>query len=255
MNKITLLIIILFAGLSYAQITAPNSYTSNYRFRLWSQGANPSADSLNANWTLADTKIKLAYDSAQAKVSLTGTQALYNKTLASPFIQNPIILDNLYFFGTPSYAILNTNFSASLLKISFDGGANYDTLATLSDVRNGAGAYAPLAGASFTGDVSMAADIRQPRNSITVTTTSINVSDKTFCALTASSAQNLQTINGGSDGKIIYLENSGSYTITIEDAVNNIECAGNCILGQFDTITFIYNAAEAQWVELSRSNN
>lgn len=40
----------------YAQ-TAPNGYTPNFRFRMWAQGANPSADSLNANWKDIDHQI------------------------------------------------------------------------------------------------------------------------------------------------------------------------------------------------------
>lgn len=37
--------------------TVPNGYTPNFRFRMWSQGANPSADSLNANWKDVDHQI------------------------------------------------------------------------------------------------------------------------------------------------------------------------------------------------------
>lgn len=76
MKQLILILTIFLIGEVFAQPTSPSGYTTNYRFRLWTQGANPSADSLNANWTLADTKIKLAYDSAQVKVNTYGNQTI-----------------------------------------------------------------------------------------------------------------------------------------------------------------------------------
>lgn len=56
-NRITILLaLILVVGKINAQ-TAPNGYTPNFRFRMWAQGANPSADSLNANWKDIDHQI------------------------------------------------------------------------------------------------------------------------------------------------------------------------------------------------------
>ena len=56
MKRAFLLSLFVSAGL-WAQ-TAPSAYTTNYRIRQWASGANPSSDSLNANWTLIDTKIR-----------------------------------------------------------------------------------------------------------------------------------------------------------------------------------------------------
>src|SRR3990167_5323383 len=56
MKRVFLLSLFVSAGL-WAQ-TAPSAYTTNYRIRQWASGANPSSDSLNANWTLIDTKIR-----------------------------------------------------------------------------------------------------------------------------------------------------------------------------------------------------
>lgn len=67
--KNLILILILFSVELFAQVTAPSAYTTNYGFRKWVQGANPSSDSINANWDELDASIKLAYDSAQAKGS------------------------------------------------------------------------------------------------------------------------------------------------------------------------------------------
>ncbi len=41
-----------------AQYSTPSGYTSNFRLRLYSNGANPGADSLNANLTNIDTELK-----------------------------------------------------------------------------------------------------------------------------------------------------------------------------------------------------
>lgn len=63
MKKIILFVLLGLVS-CIAQVSPPSGYTTNYRLRLYSQGANPSADSINANWIQVDTKIKLAYDSA-----------------------------------------------------------------------------------------------------------------------------------------------------------------------------------------------
>ena len=64
-EKIMKIIIVLFL---LTQIvlgqSAPSGYTTNYNLRLYSQGSNPGADSLNQNCIDADNSIKAAYDSA-----------------------------------------------------------------------------------------------------------------------------------------------------------------------------------------------
>ncbi len=39
----------------FAQVTPPSGYTQHYKLRMWSQGARPSADSLNQNWKDIDS--------------------------------------------------------------------------------------------------------------------------------------------------------------------------------------------------------
>lgn len=68
MKKI-FLIISLVSFLGYGQWAKPSGYTTNYGYRLYSQGAKPGNDSLNQNWIDIDTTIKVVYDSAQAKVN------------------------------------------------------------------------------------------------------------------------------------------------------------------------------------------
>lgn len=83
-----LFLFLLFGVTVMAQVTPPSGYTPNYGLRMWSQGANPSADSLNANWMLIDNKIKLAYDSANTSTLKTyGNYNIYgNRTYKSGYI-------------------------------------------------------------------------------------------------------------------------------------------------------------------------
>lgn len=247
-----LLLFLLITGSVIAQTTAPSGYTSNYRFRLWNQGANPSADSLNANWTLADTKIKLAYDSAQTKVNLYSNQSIYgNKSFyGNTFFNNDSYVATGYgIFFNDEDGYLSAAGSGVYLTYTNTGGT--DTLATLADIRGGA-----ITGATFTDDVSLGADVRYPANSVSLLSTSIDATNKTFIQIYSDADRNLQTINGGSDGKIIHIESIDiSWTITVKDAVGNIFSNGDFAMGLYDTITLIYDASNASWVELSRSNN
>ncbi|MBV1952540.1 MAG: hypothetical protein KUG64_10165, partial [Cycloclasticus sp.] len=72
------------------------------------------------------------------------------------------------------------------------------------------------------------------------------------------SADTLSTINGGYDGmRIILQSESNARDITI-DTAGNIELAGSVsfvLTRVSDTIELIYNAEDAQWHELSRSDN
>ena len=56
-------------GLSQA---VPSGWTPNYRMRKYAQGANPGADSLNANWTQADSSIRYPGYTIQDSIRSTG---------------------------------------------------------------------------------------------------------------------------------------------------------------------------------------
>lgn len=260
MKQLILILTIFLIGEVFAQPTSPSGYTTNYRFRLWTQGANPSADSLNANWTLADTKIKLAYDSASVKMNTYGNQ---NSRGLKTFTGGGIALGGgrLFFNNntvtTPLF-IGELCPTTSRYYLTYTSPTGTDTLATLANIRSGAGGYATLAGSAFTGDVSMSADIRFPAESVTWDGSGvISASDITYLSLSpvAASSEDLETINGGSDGKVIYLLNTSTYTLTVKDGIDNINCAGDFVMGQYDTMTLIYNSVASKWLELSRSNN
>jgi hypothetical protein len=70
-------------------------------------------------------------------------------------------------------------------------------------------------------------------------------------------ADDLATINGGKDGKLITLrvKDSGD-TITVKDGTGNLQLAGDFAMdNRHDTIQLIYDATLTAWLELSRSNN
>lgn len=259
MKQLILILTIFLIGEVFAQPTSPSGYTTNYRFRLWTQGANPSADSLNANWTLADTKIKLAYDSASVKMNTYGNQ---NSRGLKTFTGGGIALGGgrLFFNNntvtTPLF-IGELCPTTSRYYLTYTSPTGTDTLATLANIRSGAGGYAMLTGATFTGDVSVGQDLRTPYDSVQVASTSISADNKSFLHLyTPAAPQYLETINGGSDGKILYITNTdATYSITVKDNAGNINTAGDFVMSQYDTMTLIYNSVASKWLELSRSNN
>jgi hypothetical protein len=57
MVKKLILVFVLFYAIGFSQTTPPSGYTPHYKFRMWSQGARPSADSLNQNWKDIDSVI------------------------------------------------------------------------------------------------------------------------------------------------------------------------------------------------------
>ena len=188
MKKLILFLAIFLVGEVFAQVTAPSGYTPNYRFRKYTQGANPSADSLNANWTLADTKIKLAYDSAQVKVNTYATQ-------------------------------------------------------TITGAK------------TFSNDLTTSDEFIHTRENVQVTTTSFSVSGVTFVYLQPDAPYTVVTINGYTNGKIVYLINSGTDAVTLDDAAGNLQIGGDFIMGRYDAICLIYDSNSTYWIEIGRSNN
>ena len=69
MKKCIFFIFFLLSFVLYAQ-TAPSSYTTHYHYRKWSAGANPSADSLNAQWDDLDANLWGVADSTRSLYTL-----------------------------------------------------------------------------------------------------------------------------------------------------------------------------------------
>jgi hypothetical protein len=60
-------------------------------------------------------------------------------------------------------------------------------------------------------------------------------------------------IAAGNDGQKITIVGWG-YALTLDDGTG-LDLAGQCILGDDDTITLVYVSSAALWIEISRSNN
>jgi len=265
MKKIilTLVLVLTLAPLLAIELFAqdpPSGYTTNYSIRKWSQGAVPTADSLNANWDLIDTKIKLAYDSSQAKLSLWTNQTVYGtKTIGGTLS-----------LGSAGKLTLGTTAPASNGQIGYTGSyvryyhssGTIDTVATLDDIRTGAGDYVTtnttqtITGAkTFDQTTITSSDFQHIAETITLAASSFSASGITTGAISSSIPYSVTTISGGVNGKIFYLYNSGSNAITLEDGTGNLQLGGNYVMGQYDAITLIYDYANSQWIELARSNN
>lgn len=71
------ILFLLIASFIYAQTSPPSGYTTHYKLRMWSQGARPSADSLNQNWKDLDSVI---YKVSQS-VTIDTTQIAYKNKI------------------------------------------------------------------------------------------------------------------------------------------------------------------------------
>lgn len=70
-------------------------------------------------------------------------------------------------------------------------------------------------------------------------------------------SDDLDTINGGSDGVVLTIraENSGR-TVNVRNGVGNIQANGTMVLDHvYDTLTLVYDAELSIWLEIARSNN
>lgn len=102
------------------------------------------------------------------------------------------------------------------------------------------------------------ATLRSGKTTLTIASGEITAT-RSFHLLTGEggAADDLVTINGGSDGQILVLRaSSDSVTITVKDT-GNIATAGSDVTldNEKDTVTLMYDSALTKWLELARSNN
>lgn len=198
------------------------TYTTNYRFRKWAQGANPTADSLNANWTDIDTQIKVRADSIT--VHRTGLNTLMDSVNAHRTA-----------LGTGSNMDLSTTQTAAGAK-------------TFSTSINSTGSLISTGNTRFKADT-----VAYANGSTTI---NLSGSSGTFITLTASASDtDVDNISNGSDGRFVIITLMSAYTLTFKDGVDNLVLAGDFAMGQYDTLTLIYDSTNSKWIELGRSNN
>lgn len=141
-------IIAIIAVFIYAQ-DVPSSYTTHYRFRLWSEGSNPSADSLNQNWEDIDSVIyavsnpdmaHVVYDNSTSTISAIKTygsgggiifNSSGNNALNVPFFSNLNSVSTI-----PGELARNTSGDIRLFFGNSIGTGNWDTVAWKSDIDN-----------------------------------------------------------------------------------------------------------------------
>lgn len=217
-----ILFLIVFCVVDLLAQSTP-TYTSNYRFRKWAQGANPTADSLNANWTDIDTQVKVRQDSVTAH--RTGLNTLMD--------------------------------SVNAHRTALGTGSNMD----LSTTQTAAGAKTFSGTVKTTGTLWIDGYMRIKADTVAYNTASGGVLDLgdigagTFTTITPNGIDDIDQVSGGSDGKIQILTNTTSYALTFKDETNNLALAGDFAMGQYDVLTLIYNSTVSKWQEISRSNN
>lgn len=199
------------------------TYTPNYRFRKWTQGATPTADSINANWTGIDSEIKKRQDTIDTNVGK------YWKD--NTWTGNNTFSDTVTFSGT----IINSGSSTWVTTNSSQ---------TISGQK------------TFTGNAVINSKLRYTVNSEDIAGTPATFSyGYPLTKLTISAGSNVEITNfsGGTSGDMITIYNSNaSYTVTLTDG-GNFKLEGNAVLGQYDTIQMFYDGT--YWIEISRSNN
>lgn len=74
----------------------------------------------------------------------------------------------------------------------------------------------------------------------------------TYQRITAAAERGTSSVTGHAAGRIVYLVNVGSNTITLTDT-GTLKLAGNAALSQYDTI--LLQSDGTNWIELARANN
>lgn len=221
--KKVFLIICLFALGVYAQTPTPASgYTTNYSLKQYASGARGIADSLNWNLITIDTQLKLRAD------SVTTHRTALNTLMDS-------ITAHRTALGTGSNMDLSTTQTAAGAK-------------TFSTSINSTGSLISTGNTRFKADT-----VAYSNGSSTI---NLGSASGTFITLTASASDTeLDNITQGSDGRLVVITLMSAYTLTFKDGVDNLVLAGDFAMGQYDTLTLIYNSTNSKWIEISRSNN
>ena len=97
--------------------------------------------------------------------------------------------------------------------------------------------------------------------SLTISSGSVTLTNSyIFVSAEGESADDLDTILGGTDGMILVVRVAGCCTVTLKDVTSGptgrLSLNGDFgLTHEDDTITLLYHASRSQWVELSRSDN
>jgi parallel beta-helix repeat protein len=147
----------------------------------------------------------------------------------------------------------SSNFQSYAVRIS---SSNCDSnLIVNNDFRNGGNLAEVLNSGTTTTIVNI--DGSTPQRTLTLATDAVTVTGSGYYTILPQSgtADDMITINGFSDGMIIYVRaETASHVITIKET-GNIALVNSQfrMVGREDFITLIYDADQSKWIELSRS--
>lgn len=107
----------------------------------------------------------------------------------------------------------------------------------------------------FSGDTKLNGAVAVNQGTVSISSSTVAAAGKSMLRITGGSGD-INTISGGVAGQIIILLNeiAGS-AVTIKDAADNINSAGDFSMNTGATITLIYNSNDSKWYEMARSNN
>lgn len=97
--SLVLLAVVMLAVDGVAQ-DAPNNYTTRYRLRQWASGANPSADSLNANWAQIDSSIRYPRHTYQDSLIIGATAS---PGVVKLYVAGTARIESLYVSGNADF--------------------------------------------------------------------------------------------------------------------------------------------------------
>lgn len=122
--------------------------------------------------------------------------------------------------------------------------------------------YASLsADITFTGDVSFDDAVILKETAVSDTDTDIDATDKSYIRLGyLPGSYSITTISNGIAGQVLVLcvtSSGNTWTVNNGTGANNIRLNGaaNYAMGQYDTLTIIYDSGAGAWIETARSNN
>jgi len=111
MVKKLILVFVLFYAIGHSQTTPPSGYTPHYKFRMWSQGARPSADSLNQNWKDIDSVIF-----SVAQKTIIDTTDIAYKSRSNYFTNinsiNELVIPQYLYYGYDLFEALSGTYLA-----------------------------------------------------------------------------------------------------------------------------------------------
>jgi len=206
-----------------------NFINSNNINQLGQVGVNTFADSSN--------KFSVKSDSVLFSADTNDSRIKVNKTAATDTASH---LFQTNFSGRAEFGLIgNDDFG---VKVSPDGSTFYESIVIDKD----------------SGDIEFKAIVGYGEPSeLTIATGAVTINKSNHIIDTESNVatDDLDTVNGGVNGQIIYLSAADTTrTVVLKDGTGNLKLAGDFSLDSSDDI-IVLQKRNGNWLEISRSNN